>query len=168
MYEQGFRWWNLGYAAAIAFMLFAIILAATLLQLRLRQGPDDRPRGSSALLLYAVLVAGPRADARAAPLDALGLADAGGRGQRLPAAPRAERGHARALRRALFARLDLARSFLNSMLVASAITLISLLINSLAGYAFAKLAFPGRERIFRAAAQRAGDPGARSRCCRCS
>jgi multiple sugar transport system permease protein len=38
MYEQGFRWWNLGYAAAIAFMLFAIILAATLLQLRLRRG----------------------------------------------------------------------------------------------------------------------------------
>jgi multiple sugar transport system permease protein len=38
MYEQGFRWWNLGYAAAIAFMLFAIILAATLLQLRLRKG----------------------------------------------------------------------------------------------------------------------------------
>ena len=25
MYEQGFRWWNLGYAAAIAFVLFAII-----------------------------------------------------------------------------------------------------------------------------------------------
>jgi multiple sugar transport system permease protein len=38
MYEQGFRWWNLGYAAALAFMLFAIILAATLLQLRLRKG----------------------------------------------------------------------------------------------------------------------------------
>ena len=27
MYEQGFRWWNLGYAAAIAFLLFAIMLA---------------------------------------------------------------------------------------------------------------------------------------------
>ena len=38
MYEQGFRWWNLGYAAAIAFLLFAIMLAGTLLQLRLRRG----------------------------------------------------------------------------------------------------------------------------------
>ena len=27
MYEEGFRWWNLGYAAAVAFVLFAIILA---------------------------------------------------------------------------------------------------------------------------------------------
>ncbi|MGH6915584.1 MAG: carbohydrate ABC transporter permease, partial [Geminicoccales bacterium] len=37
MYEQGFRWWNLGYAAAIAFLLFTIILAGTVLQLRLRR-----------------------------------------------------------------------------------------------------------------------------------
>ena len=29
MYEQGFRWWNLGFAAAIAFVLFAIVAAAT-------------------------------------------------------------------------------------------------------------------------------------------
>ena len=49
----------------------------------------------------------------------------------------------------LFSRLDLGRYFLNSLLIASAITLISLMINSLAGYAFAKLPFPGRERIFR-------------------
>jgi multiple sugar transport system permease protein len=38
MYEQGFRWWNLGYAAAIAFLLFAIMLTGTILQLRLRRG----------------------------------------------------------------------------------------------------------------------------------
>jgi multiple sugar transport system permease protein len=36
MYEEGFRWWNMGYAAAVAFVLFAIILGATLVQLRLR------------------------------------------------------------------------------------------------------------------------------------
>ena len=38
MYEQGFRWWNLGSAAAIAFVLFVVILAMTLLQLRLQRG----------------------------------------------------------------------------------------------------------------------------------
>ncbi|HYY16003.1 MAG TPA: sugar ABC transporter permease, partial [Gammaproteobacteria bacterium] len=38
MYEQGFRWWDLGYAAAIAFVLFLIILAATSLQLKLQKG----------------------------------------------------------------------------------------------------------------------------------
>jgi multiple sugar transport system permease protein len=34
MYQQGFRWWNMGYAAAVAFVLFAIILALTALQRR--------------------------------------------------------------------------------------------------------------------------------------
>jgi multiple sugar transport system permease protein len=34
MYEEGFRWWRMGYAAAIAFVLFAVILVATLVQLR--------------------------------------------------------------------------------------------------------------------------------------
>jgi multiple sugar transport system permease protein len=50
----------------------------------------------------------------------------------------------------LFARLNLARYFLNSILIASAITLLSLLINSMAGYAFAKFRFAGRDAIFRA------------------
>lgn len=31
MYEQGFRWWNLGYASAIAFVLFFLVLVASLL-----------------------------------------------------------------------------------------------------------------------------------------
>ncbi len=40
MYEQGFRWWRMGLATAIAFILFVIMLGATLLQMRLqRQGP---------------------------------------------------------------------------------------------------------------------------------
>ena len=48
----------------------------------------------------------------------------------------------------LFTRLNLARYFLNSAMVAVAATLISLLVNSMAGYAFAKLRFRGRERVF--------------------
>ena len=38
MYEQGFRWWRMGYANAIAFVLFAIMLIATLVQMRLQRG----------------------------------------------------------------------------------------------------------------------------------
>ncbi len=34
MYEQGFRWWNMGYAAAVAFILFLFIGVATLVQLK--------------------------------------------------------------------------------------------------------------------------------------
>jgi multiple sugar transport system permease protein len=37
MYEEGFRWWRLGSAAAIAFVLFAVILVCTLLQLRVQR-----------------------------------------------------------------------------------------------------------------------------------
>ena len=37
MYEEGFRWWNLGAAAAVAFVLFAIILVVTGLQLLFRR-----------------------------------------------------------------------------------------------------------------------------------
>ena len=35
MYEEGFKWWNLGSASAVAFLLFLMILAVTALQLRL-------------------------------------------------------------------------------------------------------------------------------------
>src|SRR3954465_5898105 len=35
MYKQGFRFWHMGYAAAVAFVLFLVILAATTLQVRL-------------------------------------------------------------------------------------------------------------------------------------
>ena len=37
MYEEGFRWWRLGYAAAIAFVLFVVILIATMIQIRIQR-----------------------------------------------------------------------------------------------------------------------------------
>ncbi len=48
----------------------------------------------------------------------------------------------------LFERAGMGRYLFNSLLVASAITLFSLAFNLSAGYAFAKLQFRGRERIF--------------------
>ncbi|UQN12443.1 carbohydrate ABC transporter permease [Methylococcus capsulatus] len=38
MYQQGFRWWNLGYASAIAFVLFGLVLGLTGLR---------KPRGAA-------------------------------------------------------------------------------------------------------------------------
>jgi multiple sugar transport system permease protein len=35
MFEEGFRWWNLGRASAVAFLLFLIIFAITTLMMRL-------------------------------------------------------------------------------------------------------------------------------------
>jgi multiple sugar transport system permease protein len=37
MYEEGFRWWRMGYAAAVAFVLFLVILAVMLIQRRIRR-----------------------------------------------------------------------------------------------------------------------------------
>ena len=48
----------------------------------------------------------------------------------------------------LFTRMNVARNFRNSALLALAVTAGSLLFNSMAGYAFAKLRFAGREKIF--------------------
>lgn len=50
--------------------------------------------------------------------------------------------------RALFERTGIGRAFANSLIVSVAITLGSLLVNTAAGYAFAKLRFRGRERVF--------------------
>jgi multiple sugar transport system permease protein len=51
--------------------------------------------------------------------------------------------------RELFSRAGMGRYLANSLLVACAITLLSLALNLAAGYAFAKLRFDGRDRLFR-------------------
>lgn len=61
----------------------------------------------------------------------------------LPSAPTLEH------YRDLFTRLDLGRNLLNSIFVSFVVTFVSLFINSMAGYAFAKLRFRGRDRVFR-------------------
>lgn len=48
----------------------------------------------------------------------------------------------------LFVRAGMGRYLFNSLLIATALTLLSLAFNLSAGYAFAKLQFRGRERIF--------------------
>jgi multiple sugar transport system permease protein len=42
MYEEGFKWWNLGSASAVAFILFLIMFGVTALQLRLARDGDSR------------------------------------------------------------------------------------------------------------------------------
>lgn len=41
MYEEGFRWWNLGKASAVAFLLFVLMVAVTQLMLRLGRRSED-------------------------------------------------------------------------------------------------------------------------------
>ncbi|HEX5408729.1 MAG TPA: carbohydrate ABC transporter permease [Gemmatimonadaceae bacterium] len=51
--------------------------------------------------------------------------------------------------REIFTRLAMGRFVLNSAIIAGTVTAVSLLVNSMAGYAFAKLRFRGRDRLFR-------------------
>lgn len=41
MYDEGFKWWNLGSASAVAFLLFLIMFAATVLMVKLSQRGDE-------------------------------------------------------------------------------------------------------------------------------
>lgn len=52
--------------------------------------------------------------------------------------------------RQLFAYAGMGRYLFNSLAVATGVTLISLIFNVMAGYAFAKLRFAGRDRLFQA------------------
>ncbi|MBN2600439.1 MAG: carbohydrate ABC transporter permease [Candidatus Marinimicrobia bacterium] len=49
----------------------------------------------------------------------------------------------------LFQQMNIVRYFFNSIIVAVSVTFISLLFNSMAGYAFAKYRFPGKNKLFK-------------------
>jgi multiple sugar transport system permease protein len=49
----------------------------------------------------------------------------------------------------LFTRLNVTVNFINSLSLATIVTLISLFFNSMAGYAFAKYRFKGKDRLFK-------------------
>jgi multiple sugar transport system permease protein len=40
MYQEGFRWWNMGYSASIAFVLFFIIFIGTLIQFKIQKSTE--------------------------------------------------------------------------------------------------------------------------------
>jgi multiple sugar transport system permease protein len=44
MYEQGFRWWSMGSAAAVAFVLFAMVLLVSAAQVAIRRLIEGAPR----------------------------------------------------------------------------------------------------------------------------
>ena len=147
MYQQGFRWWNMGYSAAIAFVLFLLILAATLLQLSSAADEARVRRRPKGVLVNLVLVAG--AAVTLVPLLWMVAASFMPAGQ-ANSEPPVFLPHPATLEhyRTLFTRMNVARNFRNSLVLALTVTAGSLLFNSMAGYAFAKLRFAGRDRIF--------------------
>jgi len=49
----------------------------------------------------------------------------------------------------LFKQMNIIRYFINSVIISISITVISLILNSMAGFAFAKYRFPGKNRLFK-------------------
>jgi len=41
MYDQGFKWWNMGTASAVAFLLFLVMFAATALMWRFGENREN-------------------------------------------------------------------------------------------------------------------------------
>lgn len=104
-------------------------------------------RPAAAFLLHLVLLVG--AVAALAPLVWMVSASLMPTGEANSFPPRFLPSRATLLHyRELFTRLNLGRAFASSLIVATATTAVSLLFNSMAGYAFAKLRFPWRDRLF--------------------
>ena len=130
MYEEGFRWWRMGYAAAIAFVLFVVILAvrrccscgcrrsaherARERRSRARQRSRSALRRARSLGALLALLA----DA----LDGLGVVHADRRGEHLSAALLPEHADLRALPRRCSPGSNLGRYLLNSAIVAVVVT----------------------------------------------
>ena len=166
MYKNGFRWWSMGYAAAIAFVLFLVVLGLTPMQFRLQRGQGRVKKLLAAVPVHAALLVG--AAVALTPLVWMVSASIMQPGEAsefpppfLPSSPTL------ANYVELFTRLSLGRALANSLLVAGATTLGVLLLNSMAGYAFAKLRFRGRDRLFPCSSRRSSSRR-RSRCCRSS
>ena len=151
MYNDGFQWWNLGVASAVAFVLFALIFAVTSGLLPWRgAGGWREARAWHALSSTAAWPGWRPVRCCRWPGCCRSRSCSRPPPTRLP--PRVA---ARSIRRwpttvRCSRRPAWAATSFNSLLVATLTTLVSLGFNLIAGYAFAKLRFAGRERIFHA------------------
>ena len=159
MFEEGFKWWNLGSGAAVAFILFLCIFAVTLVQMKVarRAGRYDARRCSALDRLFAALVA--LLCSMPLAVDGVGQLHGAGRRRRnsrrrcSPTNPTLEN------YRTLFGTYGIGRYFVNSLLVSTLAPRSRLLFVVPAGYAFAKLRFTGRDGCSRRWSRRWSCPG---------
>ena len=157
MYEEGFRWWHMGLRRGDRLRAVRDHARSARCSSCACSGRRAMKRGACAIARRCTRCwsSGALRDARAAAVDGLGLVHAAGRGEH---ASRRRCCRGRATLAALRGPVHAARTWRGTSSTArssrSRATLLSLLVNSMAGYAFAKLRFRG---------PRAGLPGAARR-----
>ena len=153
MYEEGFKWWNLGCASAVAFLLFAADAS------RVTRGAAALARGSGAphearaprahRSSTALLVAARRSRCSRCCGWCRCRSCRPGEASTFPPPLLPARSDARATIASCSRAPAWAATSLNSLLVAiGGDAAVARCSTSLAGYAFAKLRFAGRDRIF--------------------
>ena len=163
MYEEGFRWWRMGYAAADAFVLFIVILVAHTGSVPVAEGNGhDAVRSRQRKHMPALRALISRRHPRALPMIWMVSASLMPPGEANTFPPHFFPTESPSRTTAtLFTRLNLGRYLLNSAFIALVVTVLPRsLVNSMAGYAFAKLRFRGRDT----AVPLARRPDS---CCRC-
>jgi len=126
MYEEGFKWWNLGSASAVAFLLFLMILASRRCNCASRATwkPDEHDCCPSVAAYAAARRCGDRTVS--ALVDAIGIVHGGRGSERLSATAAAGHGTL-ANYRQLFGQQNIGRYLTNSLWLAAMTTLLSLL-----------------------------------------
>ena len=128
MYEEGFKWWNLGNASAVAFILFLLMFAVTALLGCARRRGMHMKRASPAIVVNGALVALAAAEPVSAVVDGVGVAHAARRGQHVSAAALPRDADAGQLPRAVCCARGMTRYLVNSLLLATAVTALSLAV----------------------------------------
>ena len=151
LYVVGFTWFEMGYAAAVAYALFALLLVVTVIQFRMVSretgGGFVQARLLARLGLYALM--GLVAFLWVAPLLWMLSTSLKPEGQILSLVPRwIPRAFTLENYRDVLDKFRLVAWGVNSMVVAAGATILGLVVSIPAAYAFAKMRFRGRQWIF--------------------
>ncbi|HWU37084.1 MAG TPA: ABC transporter permease subunit, partial [Candidatus Acidoferrum sp.] len=151
LYVVGFTWFEMGYAAAIAYALFALLLFITVIQFRMvsREGAGGFVRAELLVRLGLYAVMGLVLVLWVAPLLWMLSTSLKPEGQILTLVPRwIPKTFTLANYRDVLAKYRLVAWGVNSMVVAVGATLLGLAVSIPAAYAFARMRFRGQQWIF--------------------
>ena len=151
LYVVGFTWFEMGYAAAIAYALFALLLIVTVIQFRMvsRESSGGFVRGDLLVRLGLYMIMGLVLVFWVAPLLWMVSTSLKPEGQILSLVPRwIPKSFTLANYRDVLDKFRLVTWGTNSLIVAAGATILGLIVSIPAAYAFAKMRFRGQQWIF--------------------